>query len=385
MDEALRMSVPQEDVIKEVKINGLTKCYQCGNCSAICPVSNGRFPRRIISHIRWGLIDKVIEDSWLCLQCKLCDEFCPRNANPSSAMSMLKKISVENGSVPPHIGEFLMNIYRRRNPWGHSSVKRDEWIRKSNIKVPTVKDGEFEWLWYVGCANSFDLRVLGVTEKIAKILNDAGFSYAVLGREEGCCGNDVKRIGEEGLFELLMDENIKRFKKYGVSKIFTHSPHCYNTFKNDYLLKETNIEVKLFLEILYDLIESGKIELKHSINEIVTFHDSCFLGRYNGIYELPREILNSIPGLKLVEMKSNKRMSICCGGGSGNIVVGYQGDVQPAILRVKEAIDVGASILAVACPFCKIMLEEAVKSVNGNLRVMDVVELVYYSIYGNGV
>ena len=377
--DTLEVSSSYENVIEEIKINGLIMCYQCGNCSGLCPVSNGNFPRKVILYIRWGMIEKVLEDAWLCLQCKLCDEFCPRIANPSSAMSILKRISVEEGKVPIHIGEFLMNIYRRRNPWGYSSAKRGEWMRKIDVKVKTVKDGEFEWLWYVGCANSFDSRVIGVTEKIARILNYADLNYAVLGREEGCCGNDVKRIGEEGLFELLMEENLKRFKKYGVNKIFTHSPHCYNTFKNDYMLKYSNIDVKLFLEVLYDLIESGKIELKHELNEVVTFHDSCFLGRYNGIYELPREILRSIPGLKLVEMPSNRRMSICCGGGCGNIVAG---EVQSAILRVREAMNVNAKILAVSCPFCKIMLEEAVKSVNGNLRVMDVAELVYHSVFG---
>ncbi|RLI87057.1 MAG: (Fe-S)-binding protein [Archaeoglobales archaeon] len=356
---------------------GLTRCYQCGNCTAICPVSDGRFPRRLIAHLRWGRIERF-DEVWLCLQCKLCDEFCPRDTNPSLAMQTLKRISVENGSVPPHIGEFLMNVYRRRNPWGHSRMKRGEWMK--DLNVPTVKDCEFDWLWFVGCANSFDSRVLGVTEKIARILNELEISYAVLGRDEGCCGNDVKRIGEDGLFELLMEENFKVFKRYGVERIITHSPHCYNTFKNDY-----NIEVKLFLELLHDFINDGSVELKHEFKKVVTYHDSCFLGRYNNIYELPREILRSVPGLKLVEMRSNRRTSICCGGGAGNIAVGYQGKVQPSILRVKEALDVNADVLAVACPFCKIMLEEASKSVNCNLKVLDVVDIVYHSMYGEGL
>ncbi len=362
----------QERVIKH---DDLMRCYQCGNCTAICPVSDGRFPRRLIAYMRWGRIESF-EEVWLCLQCKLCDEFCPRDANPSVAMQTLKRFSVENGSVPPHIGEFLMNVYRRRNPWGYSRMKRGEWMK--GLNVPTVKDRDFEWLWFVGCANSLDSRVTGVTEKIARILNDLEFSYAVLGGEEGCCGNDVKRVGEDGLFELLMEENFKIFKRYGVKRIITHSPHCYNTFKNDY-----NLEVKLFLEVLYELMD--EIKLKHEFNKVVTYHDSCFLGRYNGIYELPREILKSVPGLKLVEMKSNRKLSICCGGGCGNIAVGYQGRVQPSIMRIKEALDVNADVLAVACPFCKIMLEEASKSVNGDIRVLDIVEIIYYSMYGEGL
>ena len=385
MDEALRIGDYAKSLSKNVEFNGLIKCYQCGNCTAICPVSDGSFPRKFVGYLRWGIKEKIekAEVAWLCLQCKLCDEFCPRGANPSNAMQILKRIAVENGDVPPHIGEFLMNIYRRRNPWGHSRARRGEWIKRLDIEVPTVREKEgFEWLWYVGCANSFDPRVMGVTEKIARILNDCGVNYAVLGREEGCCGNDVKRIGEEGLFELLMEENVKIFKKYGVKKLITHSPHCYNAFKNDY---HYDMEVKLFLELLYELIKKGKIELKYKVDRVVTYHDSCFLGRYNNIYELPREILKLIPGVKLVEMPSNRRMSICCGGGSGNITVGYQGKVQPSILRIKEALSVKAEVLAVACPFCKIMLEEGVKSVNGDeLEVLDIVDLVYYSAYGEG-
>lgn len=349
----------------------LKMCYQCGNCSAICPV--GISPRRFIGYLRWGL--KYDDEFWLCLQCKLCDEFCPRNANPSEVMSIFKSTSVERGEVPSHIGEYLMNVYRRRNPWGYGRMKRFDWMKRVEVPVGV----EAEYIWYVGCS-SLDPRASVVIEKIAKILNYVGFDYTVL-KEEGCCGNDVKRVGEEGLFEMLMDENVKLFRKYNVRKIFTHSPHCYNTFKNDYMLRYSNIEVKHFLEILADVIED--LDLKE-VRKVVTYHDSCFLGRYNGMYDLPRDILERIPSLKLVEMENSMRRSVCCGGGCGNVVVGYRGAVQPSILRVKEALKVDADVIAVSCPFCKIMLEEAVKSLNCDIEVLDVVELIYKAL-GDGL
>ncbi|MEM2023152.1 MAG: (Fe-S)-binding protein, partial [Archaeoglobaceae archaeon] len=202
----------------------------------------------------------------------------------------------------------------------------------------------------------------------------------VLGRDEGCCGNDVRRVGEEGLFELLKEENIGMFEKYGVKKIIATSPHCYNTFANEY----EGYEVKFILELIYDAIKSGKLHLKHPINKKVTYHDPCYLGRYNGIYELPREILRSIPGLELVEMPRNRNRSFCCGAGGGNLVREYPGEDRPNNIRAREAAETGAEILAVACPFCMIMLEDGVKTekLDDKIVVKDIIELVYESVYG---
>jgi Fe-S oxidoreductase len=306
---------------------------------------------------------------------------CPREAYPSDVMLALKRIAVESGKTPPYIRDFFSNIHKQKNPWGLGKFKREDWVKKTEGEVLKVKDNpEFEWLWFVGCAHSFDNRNIEVTKKLLRILNDIEVNFAILGREEGCCGNDVRRAGEEGLFELLKEENMNTFGKYGVEKLFTHSPHCYNTFRNEY----EGVEAKLFLEMLYDAIKSGKIELKNEINKKITYHDSCFLGRYNKIYDLPREILQSIPGVELVEMKSNRELSLCCGGGAGNIVGDFPGEIQPARLRAIEAVESGAEIMAVACPFCLLMLEDGVKTerVDDRVKVMDIVELVYQSAYG---
>jgi len=373
------------EILKEFGAGDAVKCYQCGTCTGICPVSttDASFPRKVVLYTRYG-VEEVIEnldEAWLCLSCNLCTEFCPRDAKPSEVMLSVKKVLVESGKTLPYIRDFFQNITKQRNPWGIGKFKREDWMKKCEADVPKVKDNpEFEWLWFVGCAHSFENRNITVTLKMARILNDLGINFAVLGREEGCCGNDVRRAGEEGLFELLAEENMKTFDKYGVQKLFTHSPHCFNAFKNWY----EGYEVKLFLEILRDAIKSGKLELKNSLDVTVTYHDSCYLGRYNGIYDLPREVLKLIPGVELVEMKNNRRMSLCCGGGAGNIVGDYPGEIQPARVRAEEAAETGANVLAVACPFCLLMLEDGVKTekLDKQIVVKDIIELVYESAYG---
>jgi len=380
----VKINPEYRELIMEFGAENVVKCYQCGTCTGICPVSttNENFPRRFVLYSQLGIEERLDSppEAWLCLQCRLCTEFCPRQAYPSDVMLALKRISVENGKTPPYIRDFFSNIHKQKNPWGIGKFKREDWIKKVE-GVRKIKDNpEFEWLWFVGCAHSFDSRNIEVTRKLVRILNDIGINFSVLGREEGCCGNDVRRAGEEGLFELLRDENLKTFSKYGVEKLFTHSPHCFNTFKNEY----EGLDVKLILEIIREALKEGRLRLQNEINKKVTYHDSCFLGRYNGIYDLPREILDSIPGLELVEMKSNRELSLCCGGGAGNIVGDFPGEIQPARLRVIEAVESGAEILAVACPFCLLMLEDAVKTegVDARVKVMDIVELVFLSAYG---
>ncbi len=239
---------------------------------------------------------------------------------------------VESAETPPDIRDFLTNVQKQKNPWGEAKFKRDQWAKKSEVEVLTVKNNpEFEWLWFVGCGHSFDSRNQQVAVKLARLLSDIGVNYAILGREEGCCGNDVRRVGEEGLFQLLREENYQIFEKYGVEKLFATSPHCYNTFKNEY----EGIEVKFILEIIYDAIKEGKLQLRHEVRKRVTFHDPCYLGRYNGMYELPREILKAIPGIELVEMPRNRNRSFCCGGGGGNLVREYPGEDRPNNIRAK--------------------------------------------------
>lgn len=418
----LRPTPQTEDYVGMVKRSDLTRrdllaslaCMRCGRCQDNCPAFNSKTslsPMFLVQNIRH--IDKILKDEmpiakpydvvleedggeaeepmlldnvldmhaiWACTTCRACMEMCPVYVEQMDMIIEMRRGIIESGETPPDIRDFLTNIQKQKNPWGEGKFKRDQWTKKSEVPVPTVKDNpEFEWLWFVGCAHSFDNRNIPVTAKLAKILKDINVNYAILGRDEGCCGNDVRRVGEEGLFQLLMEENIAQFEKFGVKNIIATSPHCYNTLKNEY----EGYNVKFILEVIYEAIKDGRLKLKKPINKTVTFHDPCYLGRYNGLYELPREILKAIPGLKLVEMPRNRNRSFCCGAGGGNLVREYPGQFRPNNLRAKEAAETGAEILAVACPFCMIMLEDGVKSekLEQKLTVMDVIELVYESAY----
>ncbi|MCS7119171.1 MAG: heterodisulfide reductase-related iron-sulfur binding cluster [Archaeoglobaceae archaeon] len=327
------------------------------------------------------LVDTILDmdATWACTTCRACMEMCPVYIEQMEIIQEIRRGIIESGEAPPDIRDLLTNIQKQKNPWGEAKFKRDQWTKKSEIPVKLAKDGEFEWLWFVGCANSFDNRNIPITAKIAKLMNDIGVNYAVIGRDEGCCGNEVRRVGEEGLFQLLKEENVRQFEKFGVKKIITISPHCYNTLKNEY----DGYEVKFVLETIYEAIKNGKIKLKKEIKKKITFHDPCYLGRYNGMYELPREILKAIPGIELVEMPRNRNKSFCCGAGGGNLVREYPGEFRPNNLRAREAAETGAEILAVACPFCMIMLEDGVKTekLDNKIKVLDVIELVYESAY----
>ncbi|MBO8182157.1 MAG: 4Fe-4S dicluster domain-containing protein [Archaeoglobus sp.] len=386
-------------------------CMRCGRCQDACPATNSgatlnpmflmqniRRLERVLKESENGesgdegkneqkaedilLLDTIMdmEGVWACTTCRACMEMCPVYIEQMEILGEMRRGIVESAEAPPDIRDFLTNIQKQKNPWGEAKFKRDQWKKGAEIDIPLAKDTEFEWLWFVGCAHSFDNRNKPITQKIAKLLADIGINYAILGREEGCCGNDVRRVGEEGLFQILRDENLQTFEKYGVERIIATSPHCYNTFKNEY----DGYDVKFILEVIYEAIKSGKLKLKNPINKKVTFHDPCYLGRYNGMYELPREILKSIPGIELVEMPRNRERSFCCGAGGGNLVREYPGEDRPNNIRAREAASTTADILAVACPFCMIMLEDGVKTerLDDRLEVLDVIELVWKSAYG---
>ncbi len=375
-------------------------CMRCGRCQDMCPASNSGTslsPMFLMQNLRKTLdesfdmlgrpknedvllLDNVLdmEAVWACTTCRACMEMCPVYIEQMEIIGEMRRGIVESGEAPPDIRDFLTNVQKQKNPWGEAKYKRDAWAK--DVEVPRVKDSEFEWLWWVGCGHAFDNRNKEVTRKLVRILNEIGVSYAILGREEGCCGNDVRRVGEEGLFQVLKEENEAVFEKYGVERLFATSPHCYNTFKNEY----ENVEAKFILEIIYDAIKDGRLKLKYPVNRRVTFHDPCYLGRYNGMYELPREILRAIPGIELVEMPRNRERAFCCGGGGGNLVREYPGEDRPNNIRAREAGDTGADVLAVACPFCMIMLKDGVKmeKLDDRMAVMDVIELVYESAFG---
>jgi Fe-S oxidoreductase len=282
---------------------------------------------------------------------------------------------VNSGLVTPEVARFFQNIEAYSNPYRELRGNRGRWAEGMGIEP---YNGQ-EFLFYVGCVGSFDEKGQRAAQAVGGLLIKAGVSFGILGSAEECDGNEIRTLGERRIFEMLKDRNTALFQKAGVKKIITLSPHSYNVFRNEY---PDRLEVLHYTQVLRDLIKEGRLKPASKLDTKVTYHDSCFLGRHAGEYEAPREILIAIPGVELVEMERNRQNSFCCGGGSGNFYTDpFGGGVNsPSRIRVREADKTGASILAVACPTCAVMLSEALKDegIEERLIVKDISELVEF-------
>jgi Fe-S oxidoreductase len=266
----------------------------------------------------------------------------------------------------------LESIFKNGNPWARIRNKRSEWSQGLNVKH--ISQGT-EVLYYVGCTSAYDPRVQGVAKSLATCFGKAGVNFGILGDEESCCGSEVYGMGEKGLFEFLVEENMKLFNKYNVKQMVTNCPHGFHAFKNRY--NQSNIEVQHHTQLLAKLIEDKKLAFTKEINKRVIYHDPCFLGKQNNIYDEPRKVIENIPGVKLLEFDRSRARSLCCEGGGGRMWIDISGP-RLAEIRVKDAVAAEAEILAVACPFCLLTIEDAVKTTGneGKIQVMDIAELV---------
>ena len=362
----------------------LLGCIQCGKCTGGCPVA-----RKTTLNIRSMIYHMLVEpemdvdahpELWDCTCCFTCVERCLKDVEPAELIIALRGQLVESGRIPDTVGAALMAVFRQGNPTGIAREDRANWAGELEIKA--AQQG-CETLYFTGCIPSYDQRVQPVARALAQALTAAGVDFGTLGTDESCCGNEVRRMGEMGLFEMLVEENGELFRSVGANRIVTTSPHCFNTFKNEYELD--GIEVMHYTQLVAALIEQGKLEFKNEgawgkdVERIVTYHDPCFLGKQNHVFDEPRAILSAIPGIKLVEMDRNRERSLCCEGGGGRMWnEGTNLEERLAFQRVQEAADTGAEILAVACPFCLLTLEDAVKvqGLDERLQVMDIMELV---------
>jgi Fe-S oxidoreductase len=373
------------------------RCFRCGYCKFPtnwmdvnnCP-AYARFRMETYScggrlwltrawlegEIEWS--DHLADILYSCTACKNCEVKCPLSFNIDilNMMVAAKGAMVERGEIPSPVKEFLENIQRQGNPYGTSREKRGEWMEWTGIEE---YQGQ-EFLYYVGCVGSYDTRGQETARILGKVLQKAGVSFGVLGNDENCDGNEVKNLGEETLFEMLAEENVAQFRGLGVQKVVTLSPHSYNAIKNDYPGFNGDFDVLHHTQLLQGLIRSGGLDVSGGYNATVTYHDPCFLGRWNEEYDAPRAVLRAIPGVRLIEMARNRNGALCCGGGGGNFYIDLLGGSEdsPARRRVREACETGASVLAVACPNCLTMLEDAVKAegLEDRLVVKDVAEIV---------
>lgn len=326
--------------------------------------------------IDWS--NHLAEILYSCTTCRNCEIKCPLSFNVDIVNMVVaaREEMVEQGKVPPAVKKFLENIDLHGNPYGNARSKRDAWTEGTGIER---YDGQ-EYLYYVGCTGSYDTRAQYSSKTLGALLAKAGISFGVLGNEENCDGNEVDKLGEAGLFEMLAEGNIELYNGLGVKKIITLSPHAYNAMKNLYPRYGGNFQVFHYTQILLELINAGKLGISGDLNAKVTYHDPCFLGRWNGLYETPRQLLGTVPSLRLIEMEKNRDGALCCGGGAGNFEIDLLGgsESSPARRRAREAAASGADILAVACPKCLVMLEDAVKAeeLEGKLAVKDIIEII---------
>jgi succinate dehydrogenase/fumarate reductase iron-sulfur protein len=369
----------------------LSLCTKCSICYSACPAAiDERFlgPSALTTNYRFiedsrdeGLDERlkpVKDNIWLCTSCNSCSLFCPKLVKSSDAIVSHRSLMVESGAIPRTVKDVLESVFKYHNPMGIHQSKRMEWAEGLNIKTfPTITKADI--LLFVCCSTAYDPRNRESARTIALILNKLGINYATLGEEEWCCGDHILRMGEKGLFEELATHNVDMFRRFNADKIVTLSPHCYNTFKNDKPYTDERLIVQHYTQFLAEAINQGKIKLNKTVKKRVAYHDPCFLGKRNEIYDAPRQILQSINGLELVEMKRTKESSFCCGGGAGRVwTEEAPQEKRPSVDRVKEALELNVDIIAVACPFCVTTLEDAIKvlDVENNIAVKDLLELL---------
>lgn len=369
------------DAVKEAGGETFKLCFQCKLCATVCPWNTARnfvIPK-MLRQAQFGLFDLKDEDWWLCTTCGACVRRCPRGVSIIDIMVALRRLMVEQGRVPITVRDALEGVFKHGNPWGRIRSKRSEWATGIGIKDVTQGD-KVDILYFVCCAASYDPRGQEVAKALVKVFSKAGVNFGFLGNEEGCCGNEVRRMGEQGLFEMLVEDNLNLFHKYGINQIVTTSPHCYNAFKNEY--KDSKIEVKHYSQYLAELIDTGKLTFSNKVEKVVTYHDPCYLGRHNGIYDEPRKVLKSIPGLKLVEMPDFRENSLCCGGGGGRMWLETEKEQRFADRRIGQAIKLGVDILVTACPYCMINFEDSLLTADKSdtIKIKDISEIVQEAI-----
>ena len=326
---------------------------------------------------KWMLSE---EAAWSCTTCGFCIEVCPVGNEPMvDILRMRQDLVLMESNFPKGAMETFEKIENYGNPWGMSPNDREKWTE--GMDVPKMREkGSAEYLYWAGCSGAYDDRGKDISRSVAKIMNESGVDYAILGNEETCTGDSARRIGNEYLFQMQAAQNMENFEKYGVKKIVTQCPHCLTTLKNDYGEIGAELEVLHHSEFIADLIKDGKIKPEKSLEEDITFHDACYVGRHHGEYDAPRNVLESVMGkdAKLVEMPRNKEESFCCGAGGGNMWYDIDKGKRINVERFEEAIETGVKKVATSCNFCMIMMEDA-RKVTGQdekMEVFDISELV---------
>ncbi len=419
LEEELPLGLSKTEDLSWKQILDLYTCTECGRCEVNCPAwTTGKplNPKMIILDIRDhvyadqariiaggksvataqlaisgevtaaeeegampALIAAVNTDAiWSCTTCRSCSEQCPvMIEHVDKIIDIRRHLVMTRNEFPKEVGTTLKNIESKSNPWGMASGKRFDWAKDQNI--PTLADTENpEYLFYVGCAGSFDDRAKEITLATAKILKAAGIRYAVMGKKEKCCGDPARRMGNEYLFQTMAQDNIDTWKEAGVTKIVSNCPHCYNTIKNEYKQLGANFEMVHHSELIPQLIADGRLNLSQGDAQKVVFHDSCYMGRHNDVYEQPREALKAIPGLELLEIERSEKMGMCCGAGGARMFMEEKIGERINNVRVEQLLEAKPEIIASSCPFCMTMLSDGVGAADkkDSVKTKDIAELI---------
>lgn len=384
-------------------------CTECGRCTWNCPaniVGKSLSPRELIVDIRKRTFDKAplivegktegelyektlihnyISDKvlWQCTTCLACVQECPvMIEHVDSIVDMRRNLVLTESEFPPQLNSVFKSLETNYTPWVFNAADRAAWAEGMNIKTMAEdKDGEI--LFWVGCAGSFDERYKKVTKAFAAIMQKAGVDFRILGTEEKCNGDTARRLGNEYLSQMMMRENIETMNNYGVKKVVTACPHCFHSLKNEFPQFGGNYEVTHHTVFIEELIAKGKIQIKEETeNHKVTYHDSCYLGRYNNIYDAPRNSLSKVAGLDIVEMKRNKSKGFCCGAGGGRMFLEDDEGGRINEERTREALETKADTIASACPFCMTMMTDGVKHFEktDEVAVKDIAEIILENI-----
>ncbi|MED4224561.1 (Fe-S)-binding protein [Neobacillus cucumis] len=425
-DESLETyGVGKIEDFRQNQLIDLYACVECGRCTSMCPASvTGKTlsPMKLMTKMRdhltekgaaitsrtpWmpsfafpgheaaatseavtaNLIGDVIteEELWACTTCRNCEDQCPvANEHVEKIIDMRRFLVLTEGKMPHEATRYFQNIERQSNPWGLNRRERIKWREsRDDVNVPTVEETEeFEYLFFVGSMSSYDTRSQKIAQSFAKILNLAGVKFAILGNEERNSGDTARRLGNEFLFQQLCQENIANFQANNVKKIVTIDPHAYNTFKHEYPEFGLEAEVYHHTEVIHKLIKEGRIKPTREVNETIVYHDSCYIGRYNGIYNIPREILKAIPGVKVAEMERNRENSMCCGAGGGMMWLEETQGKRINIERTEQALRLNPTVIGSNCPYCLTMLSDGTKAkeVEEQVKTLDIAEIVERSL-----
>ncbi|MBI4495849.1 MAG: 4Fe-4S dicluster domain-containing protein [Deltaproteobacteria bacterium] len=384
----------------------LDACTRCGRCLEHCPANlSGKplAPKRNYDDLRThleekaarrrkkspegeagALIGKVISEDviWACTACMACSHVCPVCIPCLDKLfDMRRYLVLMESRFPSEVQLVFRNMENNNNPWGVGLGLRADWAKGLDLKT-TAEEPPGEFLFWVGCAGSFDERSKKVAVSLVKILRACGARFSILGTEEGCCGDSARRIGNEYLYQTLVQANIEVFKGHGVKRILTMCPHCFNTLKNEYPQFGGNYEVMHYTQFLAQALRSGRLKLTRGLDQAVTYHDSCYLGRGNGVYEEPRSILRAIPGLRLKEMERKYSRSFCCGAGGGRMWMEERIGTRINQMRTDQAVQTGAGSVVTACPYCLTMIGDGIKEkgLEERVAVHDLGELVERSL-----